>query len=227
MLVILTLIEASGNELRIRLSPRTLSVAERGRTNQHRLASHSPNRMAHTFHAEQWLPFPTDLVFAFFANPENLPRLMPAWQKARIEDATFAPPPPRPANTPRLPGIVAGAGTRMTLSFRAFPFSPIRLPWDAEITEFAWNDHFCDVQHRGPFKSWRHCHHLHPEPHTSPTDETLPGTRLTDQLEYTLPLGPLGTIANILFVRHQLRSTFRYRQQRTADLLPKFAAAIR
>lgn len=183
--------------------------------------------MAHTFHAEQWLPFPLELVFAFFANPENLPRLMPAWQKARIEEASFAPPPPRPSGTPRLPGIVAGAGTRMTLSFRALPLVPIRLPWDAEISEFTWNDHFCDIQHRGPFKSWRHCHHLHAESRTSPNGTLQPGTRLTDQLEYALPLGPLGSLANLLFVRFQLRSTFRYRQQRTADLLPSFAAAAR
>ncbi len=183
--------------------------------------------MAHTFHAEQWLPFPLELVFAFFANPENLPRLMPGWQKARIEEASFAPPPPRPAGTPTLPGVVAGAGTRMTISFRALPFVPIRLPWDAEITEFAWNEHFCDVQHRGPFKQWRHCHRLRSEPHTDSKGETIPGTRLTDQLEYDLPLGPLGTLANALFVRHQLGSTFRYRQQRTAELIPLFAAATR
>ena len=180
--------------------------------------------MAHTFHAEQWLPFPLELVFAFFANPDNLPRLMPAWQKARIEEATFAPPPPRPPGTPRYPGIVAGAGTRMTLSFRAFPLAPIRLPWDAEISEFTWNDHFCDIQHRGPFKSWRHCHQLQAEAHTNPNGSLQPGTRLIDQLEYALPLGPLGSVANLLFVRHQLRSTFRYRQQQTAKLLPGFAA---
>ena len=181
--------------------------------------------MTQTFHAEQWLPYPIDLVFAFFANPENLPRLMPAWQKARIEEASFAPPPPRPPGTPRLPGVVAGAGTRMTISFRAFPLSPIRLPWDAEITEFAWNDHFCDVQHRGPFQSWRHCHHLTPESHIGTDGTAIEGTRLTDQLEYGLPLGPLGSVANLLFVRYQLRSTFRFRQRRTAELLPLFAAS--
>lgn len=183
--------------------------------------------MPHTFHAEQWLPFPLELVFAFFANPENLPRLMPAWQKARIEEASFAPPPPRPPDTPRLPGIVAGAGTRMTISFRPFPFSPMRLPWDAEISEFAWNDHFCDIQHRGPFKSWRHCHRLSTKSRTNPDGSVQPGTLLVDQLEYALPLGPLGSLANTLFVRYQIRSIFRYRQQRTADLLPKFAAATR
>ena len=186
--------------------------------------------MPHTFHAEQWLPYPIELVFAFFANPENLPRLMPAWQKARIEEASFAPPPPRPAGTPTLPGIVAGAGTRMTISFRAFPLAPIRMPWDAEITEFVWNEHFCDVQHRGPFKSWRHCHRLRAaeNPKTSTAAQTAEqGTLLTDYVDYDLPLGPLGTLGNTLFMRYQLAATFRYRQRRTAELLPRFAAAVR
>ena len=185
--------------------------------------------MPHTFHSEQWVPFPLELVFAFFSNPENLPRLLPPWQKARIEEASFAPPPSRPPGTPSLPGIVAGEGTRMTLSFRALPLSPIRLPWDAEISEFVWNDHFCDViAGRGPFQSWKHCHHLRtvsdPNSHGS---TAASGTLLTDRVEYTLPLGPLGLVGNIFFVRRQLTAIFRYRHQRTAELLPRFAAAAR
>ncbi len=177
--------------------------------------------MRHTFQTQQWLPFPTELVFAFFANPENLPRLMPPWQKARIEEAAFAPPPPRPPASVPQRGIAAGAGTRLTLSFRAFPLSPIRIPWEAEISEFVWNDHFCDMQLRGPFKYWKHCHHIRPEsrelqPGTPPT----PGSLLSDQVDYELPLGALGDLGNIVVMRRQLKSTFSYRHRRTADLLP-------
>jgi ligand-binding SRPBCC domain-containing protein len=184
--------------------------------------------MRHTFQAEQWLPYPVDLVFAFFANPENLPRLMPRWQKARIEEASFAPPPPRPGivslidptNSPalRLRGIAAGAGTLMTISFRPFPFSPVRVPWDAEITEFVWNEHFCDVQHRGPFAYWRHCHRLQQE-----SRDAVPGTLLRDHLQYEMHFGALGELAHTLGVR-QIASIFKYRQKRTAELLPLMAA---
>lgn len=170
--------------------------------------------MRHTYTAEQWLPYPVEQVFAFFANPENLPRLMPAWQKTRIEEASFAPPPPLP-NLPQMPGVAAGAGTRMTISFRPFPYSPVRVPWDAEITEFTWFEHFCDVQHRGPFAYWRHCHRLAAE-----TRNGAPGTLLRDVVEYALPLGSLGDLANTLFVARQMRSIFAYRQRRTVELLP-------
>ncbi len=172
--------------------------------------------MRHSFSSEQWLPYPVDIVFAFFANPENLPRLMPGWQKARIEEASFAPPPPRPVSAPpvRQRGIVAGVGTRMTISFRPFPHSPLRVPWDAEIDEFEWNDHFCDTQTRGPFAFWHHCHRLRTE-----SRDGSSGTLLTDAVEYEMKLGALGDLAQKLFLQAQFRRIFAFRHGRTAELL--------
>jgi ligand-binding SRPBCC domain-containing protein len=182
--------------------------------------------MRHTHHAEQWLPYPIATVFDFFANPDNLPRLMPDWQQARIESATFAPPPWRPgtdhasapsgASSP----VAAGKGTRMTITFLPFPHAPFRVPWDAEITDFEWDSHFCDVQRRGPFAYWKHCHRLEAQ-----VRGALPGTLLTDHVEYELPLGPLGDLANRLFVKGQMESIFLFRQKRTGELLPGMAAA--
>ncbi|HEY5214106.1 MAG TPA: SRPBCC family protein, partial [Acidobacteriaceae bacterium] len=60
------------------------------------------------FHTEQHLPYPIETVFAFFADPANLPRLMPAWQRARIDHATFVPPPPPPQPFPGFANITAG-----------------------------------------------------------------------------------------------------------------------
>lgn len=180
--------------------------------------------MRHTFSAEQWLPYPVEIVFAFFGNPENLPRLMPAWQQARIEEAAFAPPPTKPvAPDPalRFKSLAAGAGTRMTISFRPFPYSPIRIPWEAEITEFVWNEHFCDVQLRGPFAYWSHCHRMHPETRANVVGIPIHGTFLRDVVEYELPFGPLGDLAKQIFIERQLRSTFAYRQTRTLELLPR------
>jgi ligand-binding SRPBCC domain-containing protein len=168
--------------------------------------------MRHTFEAEQWLPYPVELVFTFFANPQNLPRLMPAWQKARIEEAMYSPPPPRPDTKIRT--LAAGAGSRMTISFRPFPYSPFRIPWEAEISEFAWNDHFCDIQLRGPFAYWRHCHRLRSENRAGQA-----GTLLRDELEYEMHLGALGELTHSIAVRRQIRKIFDLRHQRTEELL--------
>ena len=166
--------------------------------------------MRHHFTAEQHLPYPLETVFAFFADPANLPRLMPAWQRARIDAATFVAPPPPQRPFPGSGNIVAGSGSRMTLTIRPIPFSPIRLPWVAIIEDFHWLEGFCDIQLRGPFAYWRHCHNLV----ATPT-----GTQLTDAVEYTPPLGPLGSLANTLFLRRQLAATFAYRHRRTLELL--------
>jgi len=168
------------------------------------------------FQAEQWLPHAPSLVFAFFANPQNLPLLLPHWQRTRIEQASFIAPPPRPEGTPRYAAPAAGAGSRITISFRALPFIPIRLPWEALIEDFTWNESFSDLQLRGPFKYWRHTHSIHPGP---PARNGQPGVTLRDEVEYELPLGPLSALANKLFMRPQLTRIFRYRQQRTAELL--------
>ncbi|MDE1160949.1 MAG: SRPBCC family protein [Acidobacteriaceae bacterium] len=175
--------------------------------------------MPHRFHAEQWLPYPSELVFAFFANPENLPRLMPPWQQVRIEEGSFAPPPPRPLDSPRFPGIVAGNGSRILISARALPRIPARGGWEALIEDFRWNEGFCDIQLRGPFKSWRHCHSVKPEP----GPDGRPGTRVTDDITYELPLGPLGALANLLIARRALAYAFRIRQERTLPLLARAA----
>jgi ligand-binding SRPBCC domain-containing protein len=181
--------------------------------------------MRYTFHTEQWLPYPVESVFAFFADPENLPRLMPPWQKARIEGAELAPPPVHPTRDTavRLKNIVAGVGTRLILSFRPFPFSPIRVPWEAEITDFVWNDRFCDRQLRGPFASWNHCHTVRAQ--TNPQTRTgRPGTLLTDDIRYEIPFGKIGDLAQHLLIRRQLSKSFAYRQARTSDLMSRISA---
>jgi ligand-binding SRPBCC domain-containing protein len=172
--------------------------------------------MRFSFKTEQWLPYPPELVFAFFANPENLPRLMPRWQQARIEEAVFAPPPPRPEGAPRYPGMAAGGGTRLTISVKPFPYAPFRVPWEARIEDFRWNEGFCDVQERGPFLYWRHCHRVAAANSVATGDA---GTLLRDEVSYELPLGGLSGMANRLVVERMLGYTFRYRQTRTALLL--------
>ncbi len=173
--------------------------------------------MRHHFRSEQWLSYPVETVFLFFSDPENLPRLMPPWQQARIEEATFAPPPKRPADSrePLERRTVAGPGTSMTLSFKPFPYAPFRLPWDATIDEFVWNDHFCDSQgKRGPFAFWHHCHFI-----SAALRDDREGALVRDEVEYEMPLGPLGEVGNALFVKRQLSSTFAFRQKRTEELL--------
>lgn len=169
--------------------------------------------MRFSYHTEQWLPRPVEEVFTFFADPSNLPVLMPAWQSARIEHAAIVPAPQIRGNPPST--SAAGSGTRLTLSFLPIPHSPVRLRWEAEISEFVWNHHFCDRQLSGPFAFWKHCHSVQPG-----VRDGVDSTLVSDDVEYELPGGLVGRMAHALFLRRQIESTFAYRQCQLALLLP-------
>jgi ligand-binding SRPBCC domain-containing protein len=181
--------------------------------------------MRHRYTTDQWVPYPLELVFAFFANPQNLIPLMPRWHKARVEEAQIIPPPSRPVaadNSPRFRSIAAGAGSTVTISFRPFPLSPIRLPWEARISEFDWNDHFCDEQERGPFAYWRHCHRVLEE-----TRNGIAGTLITDEVVYEMKMGGVGELAHTLFFAGQIKTLFNYRHAQLEAILAKSAAVAR
>ncbi|HLI76722.1 MAG TPA: hypothetical protein VKV02_07230 [Acidobacteriaceae bacterium] len=174
--------------------------------------------MRQHFETEQWLPFPIELVFAFFANPRNLPPLMPAWQRARIDEVTMVPPPVAPEGLPVVRGIYAGNGTKLLITARAAPGLALRVPWLAQIEDFRWMQGFCDVQVNGPFGYWRHCHSVRAE-----TRDGQSGSVVRDEVAYELPLpalswmgAPLGPVA--------MRAMFGYRQRRATELLPAFVA---
>jgi ligand-binding SRPBCC domain-containing protein len=174
--------------------------------------------MPETLRTSQWTAFPVELVFAFFANPGNLPHLMPKWQQARIESSRLLAPPPRPlAPDPafRYQSPAAGEGSEMVISFRPIPRLSFRIRWLARITEFVWNSHFCDEQLKGPFRFWKHRHGIVAESRNG-----VNGTLISDEVEYSLPGGPLGSVADSIFVRRQMGATFAYRQQRLEEILP-------
>jgi ligand-binding SRPBCC domain-containing protein len=170
--------------------------------------------MQHSFQTAQWVPYPITRVFAFFADPANLPRLMPAWQKAHVERQTLVAPPDPVRDMLQFTRPVAGTGSAISIRFRPFPLSPILMRWNARIVEFQWDHHFCDEQVQGPFAYWRHCHRV-----TEEVRDDTPGTQIVDDLVYELPLGILSEPAHALIVRRQIKGVFRYRQQRLLELL--------
>jgi ligand-binding SRPBCC domain-containing protein len=172
--------------------------------------------MTQQFLVRQWVPFPVELVFAFFANPANLPHLMPPWLKTHIEDARMAPAPPRPvAHDParRFLSVAAGVGSEILISFVPIPWIPKRVSWMARITEFEWNSHFCDYQVRGPFTEFRHRHGIQPE-----LRDGQEGTLVSDEIEFALPYGAMGELGSLL-VKRQLAQSFAYRQKRLPEIL--------
>jgi ligand-binding SRPBCC domain-containing protein len=173
--------------------------------------------MRHRFSISQWVAHPHEFVFAYFADPRNLPALMLPWQKTRIVRMQIVAPPDRriaPGRSAPYSGPIAGNGSDILISFKPLPLSPIRLKWRAVISDFKWNQQFCDQQARGPFAFWKHCHYIRNESRFG-----LQGTMLTDEIFYEVGRGAGAGLAHRLFFSGRLEELFHYRQQKLAELL--------
>lgn len=135
-------------------------------------------------HRRQFIPRPLEEVFPFFADAANLETITPPSLHFQIL-------------TPKPIRIQTGTLIDYRLSLLGIPFK-----WRTRIELFQPPHRFVDVQVRGPYRLWRHTHEF---------AEQDGGTEMIDRVEYQLPLGPLGWLAERLFVRRQLKHIFDYR----------------
>lgn len=127
-------------------------------------------------------------VFAFHESADAFERLQPPWQTSEIVQ----------------PPTSLEVGTRVILRVKVGPF------WqtiEAEHVAYEPGVMFADRMLRGPFASWLHKHIVTPRG----DDQCL----LTDDIEYELPLGPLGRIVGGGFARHNLERLFEFRHRVT------------
>ena len=139
----------------------------------------------HHFEQEQLVRRSRPEVFAFFADAANLERITPDSLHFEIRS-------PQPI------AMRAGATIHYQLSLFGLKFR-----WRTLIESFEPETGFVDVQTKGPYRSWRHTHTFLDAPG---------GTLVRDHVEYEIPLGPLGELANRLFVARQLRRIFDFRR---------------
>jgi ligand-binding SRPBCC domain-containing protein len=163
--------------------------------------------MSQRFEAEQWIATPLPRVFAFFADPRNLPRIMPPRQGAKLVKLNLVPPRFSAEMAPPDAEQMAGLGTEIVFKFRAVPYLPMHEKWVAVITGFSLNEYFSDTQKQGPFHRWQHTHSF-----AAKTMGGRDGTLLRDIVEYEVGFGAIGRILETLLFQRMLQKIFEYRK---------------
>ncbi len=165
--------------------------------------------MSQRFESEQWIAAPLPRVFAFFADPRNLPRIMPPSQGARLLKLNLVRPRFSAGETPPDAQRMAGVGTEIIFKFRAIPHVPLHEKWTALITDFSLNQSFRDIQKQGPFRRWTHTHSFE----ATVADDGREGTLIRDVVEYEVGFGVIGVFLEKMMFQRMMRSTFEYRQR--------------
>lgn len=139
----------------------------------------------YTLLVTQSLPIRLDDAWAFFSSPKNLEKITPSHMGFQITSG-------------EPPQMYKG----QLITYKVAPLPGIRTNWVTEITHVEHNKFFVDEQRFGPYSMWHHEHHF---------EETGNGVLMTDKVSYKIPFGILGHIAQLLFVKKQLKGIFEYR----------------
>ena len=133
---------------------------------------------------------PLERVWAFHSDPAGLGKIMPGPLRVTQWDQ-----PLRAGSR-----ILFRMGTRV-----------LGADWLLHVTTHKPMEKFVDEQVRGPFACWKHMHAFEAVGAAS--------TRVTDEIEFALPLWPLCAPAELIAARVIMPLTMAYRQRATRRLL--------
>jgi uncharacterized protein (TIGR01777 family) len=130
------------------------------------------------------LPVSAGEAFAWHQRPGAFERLLPPWERVEVIE--------------RRGGLENGGEVVLRVAW-----GPLALRWLARYRDCIPGHQFADEQVEGPFAHWLHRHVFEPDGPDA--------CRLTDRVEYALPLGPAGAIVGARAVRPRLERMLRYR----------------
>ena len=146
----------------------------------------------HELEMEQWIPQPPDQAFQFFKKCENLECLTPDFLNFKIINKSTD-------------AVRRGTTMNYKLRLHGIPFN-----WQSKITEWEPNQHFSDIQTKGPYDYWHHRHDF---------EAKDGGTLLKDHVIYRVPFGIFGDLLTHGLVKKDLENIFSFRRSRINKLL--------
>jgi ligand-binding SRPBCC domain-containing protein len=148
--------------------------------------------MIHRLVQQQVVPAPLDNVWEYFCTVSNLNEITPPSMQFEI--------------------IYGGEGPMFQgklIEYRVQIIPMIKSRWLTEITHVQDKAYFVDEQRIGPYSFWYHEHYF---------DIVESGTRMTDRVTYSLPLGPFGGLINSIWVKRKLEMIFNYRSHKMREV---------
>lgn len=146
----------------------------------------------HHLKQSQTLPVDREVLWEFISVPQNLNKITPPDMAFEIigepPEKTYA-------------GLLLEYRVKVPL-----------LGWSTWLTEIKYVQEgvsFIDEQRVGPYKLWLHTHKL---------EDIDGGTRMTDDIRYLVPFGPIGWLANAVFVGRTLHRIFDYRRVKMEEI---------
>jgi ligand-binding SRPBCC domain-containing protein len=151
----------------------------------------------HVIQRVQKIPVTLEKAWDFFSSPENLKKITPEYMGFNIIAVMKE----------------KKAYSGQIITYKVSPLFHIPLYWMTEITQVKEQEYFVDEQRIGPYSLWHHQHHF---------KAINGGIEMTDIVHYKIPLGPIGELANRLFIKKRLTEIFDYRAEKTIKLFGEF-----
>jgi ligand-binding SRPBCC domain-containing protein len=143
---------------------------------------------------EQAIPISLDEAWDFFSSPLNLEKITP-------KEMNFVVTSDYNKDAKMYPGMI--------ITYKVSPIFGIKMDWMTEITHVKEGEYFVDEQRFGPYALWHHQHHF----------KTIPGgVLMKDILNYAIPYGVIGRVANNILVDKQIKEIFKFREKAIVDL---------
>jgi len=134
----------------------------------------------------QKIPATIDQVWDFISSPANLKKITPKYMGFNITSKLLS--------EKMYPGMI--------VSYKVSPVLGIKMTWVTEITQVKEKEYFVDEQRVGPYSIWHHEHKI---------EAIEGGVLMTDIVSYKPPFGILGSIANSILIKRQLKEIFDFR----------------
>lgn len=148
------------------------------------------------YKTKQWLPISINEAWDFFSTPLNLARITPPELDFKILSDVEG------------KEIYNG----MLINYKVRPLLGIAVHWQTEICKVEKPFIFADRQLKGPYKIWHHTHIF---------KEEDGGVMMEDIVDYEIPMGPLGKLAQLLVVKKKVEQIFEYRRKTLEHIFKK------